>query len=57
MVFVGIDVSVSKAKHDCCIIDSNGSVIANSLRINNSKESFDTLYSTILSALNSDDYS
>lgn len=55
MIFVGID--VSKAKHDCCIIDSNGSVITNSLRIDNSKEGFETLYSAILSALNFDDLS
>lgn len=53
MIFVGID--VSKAKHDCCIIDSDGSVITNSLRIENSKLGFETLYSAILSKLNSDD--
>ncbi|MGD9566786.1 MAG: transposase [Sedimentibacter sp.] len=46
IILVGIN--VSKEKHDCCIIDSNGSVIASSLRITNSKESFDTLYSSIL---------
>lgn len=51
MIFVGID--VSKAKHGCCIINSDGSVITNSLRIENSKLGFETLYSAILS--NSDD--
>ncbi len=55
MIFVGID--VSKAKHDCCIIDSNGSVVTDSLRIDNSMEGFKTLYSNILSALNSSDIS
>ena len=29
MLFVGID--VSKSKHDCCILDSNGVVINDSL--------------------------
>jgi transposase len=55
MIFVGID--VSKAKHDCCIIDSNGSVLADSLRIDNSKEGFETLYSAILSSLDYKDIS
>lgn len=51
MLFVGID--VAKAKHDCCILDSDGVIHTNSLRISNSKEGFDTLYSSILSALGS----
>lgn len=55
MIFVGID--VSKAKHDCCIIDSNGSALTDSLRIYNSKEGFETLYSAILSLLDHDDIS
>lgn len=42
MLFVGID--VAKSKHDCCIIDSNGVIIDDSLRIPNTKEGFNTLY-------------
>jgi len=53
MLFVGID--VAKAKHDCCIIDSDGVIFTNSLRIANSMKGFETLYSTILSALSSKD--
>ncbi|WP_249536674.1 hypothetical protein [Serpentinicella alkaliphila] len=34
-----------------CILDSDGVIHTNSLRISNSKEGFDTLYSSILSAL------
>ncbi|CAK7027937.1 MAG: IS110 family transposase ISFnu4 [Eubacterium sp.] len=55
MLFVGID--VAKSKHDCCIIDSNGVIITDSLRISNTKEGFDTLYTSILSALKSSDLS
>jgi len=55
MLFVGID--VAKAKHDCCIIDSNGVIITDSLRIPNSKEGFEILYNTILSSLGSNDLS
>jgi transposase len=55
MIFVGID--VAKAKHDCCIIDSDGVIHTDSLRIPNSKKGFDTLHSTILSLLNSKDLS
>ncbi|WP_304942321.1 IS110 family transposase [Vallitalea guaymasensis] len=55
MLFIGID--VAKSKHDCCIIDGGGVVHTDSLSINNSKEGFDTLYSTILSILDSDDLS
>lgn len=54
MLFVGID--VAKSKHDCCIIDSDGVIITNSLRFSNTKEGFDTLYNTILSSLNSNDF-
>lgn len=49
MLFVGID--VAKAKHDCCIIDSDGVIITDSLRIPNSKDGFLVLYNTILSSL------
>ena len=55
MLFVGID--VSKSKHDCCILDSNGVVINDSLRISNSKEGFNTLYNTIISYVKSNDLS
>lgn len=55
MLFVGID--VAKSKHDCCIIDSDSTVVSNSLRIPNSKEGFEKLYSSILSALGSKDLS
>jgi len=39
MLFVGID--VAKSKHDCCIIDSNGVILTDSLRISNTKEGFE----------------
>lgn len=55
MLFVGID--VSKSKHDCCIIDSDGVIITASLRIQNSKEGFDILYNTIISSLESESLS
>lgn len=55
MLFVGID--VAESKHDCCIIDSNGVIITDSLRISNTKEGFDTLYTSIISALESTDFS
>ena len=55
MLFIGID--VAKSKHDCCIIDSDGVVITDSLRISNTKEGFDTLYNAIVSALDSNDFS
>lgn len=55
MLFVGID--VAKSKHDCCIIDSNGVIIDDSFRIPNTKEGFNTLYTSIISALESSDLS
>lgn len=55
MLFVGID--VAKSKHDCCIIDSDGVIITDSLRISNSKDGFQILYNTILASLNSKDFS
>lgn len=55
MLFVGMD--VAKSKHDCCIIDSDGVIITDSLRISNTKEGFDTLYTSIISALHSSDFS
>lgn len=55
MLFVGID--VAKSKHDCCIIDSDGVIITDSLRISNSKDGFQILYNTILASLDSKDFS
>lgn len=49
MLYVGID--VAKHKHDCCIIDSDGVVHINSLTIQNSKEGFELLCSTIFKYL------
>lgn len=53
MLFVGID--VAKSKHDCCIIDSDGVIHTSSLSIDNTKKGFETLCSTIFSALGSND--
>ena len=55
MLFVGID--VAKCKHDCCIIDSDGTIYTDSLSITNSKEGFESLYDLIISILNSNDIS
>lgn len=49
MIYIGID--VAKDKHDCCIIDSDGVILNDSLRISNSREGFELLYSSILSVL------
>ncbi|MCR3761939.1 IS110 family transposase [Clostridium felsineum] len=55
MIFIGID--VAKSKHDCCIINSDGTIINNSLRISNSREGFEKLYFSILSILPNKDIS
>ncbi len=55
MIYIGID--VAKAKHDCCIIDSTGVILNDSLRISNSREGFELLYSSILSVLPNNDIS
>ncbi len=55
MLFVGID--VSKSKHDCCILDSDGVIHSDSLRIPNTLEGFELLISTIDSFLPSSDIS
>lgn len=55
MIYIGID--VAKEKHDCCIVDSDGVIINDSLRISNSREGFELLYSTILSTLPNKDIS
>ncbi len=50
MLYIGID--VAKSKHDCCIIDSDGAVYADNLRIPNNRAGFNRLLETILNALN-----
>ena len=55
MIYIGID--VAKEKHDCCIVDSDGVIINDSLRVSNSHEGFELLYSTILSTLPDKDIS
>lgn len=47
MIYVGID--VSKDKHDCCILSSNGQVLLNPFSVPNNLEGFKRLYSAILS--------
>lgn len=48
MVYVGID--VSKDKHDCCVIDSDGQLLLKGFSIANNLEGFDYLYEKILNA-------
>lgn len=48
MIFVGID--VAKSKHDCCIIDSNGEILAEPFTITNNKEGFLDLLDRIKAA-------
>lgn len=52
MHYVGID--VAKSKHDCFIIDSDGVVHMNNLRIFNDRKGFDKLLEVILNALDGD---
>lgn len=47
MIYVGID--IAKDKHDCYIVSSDGVIISDNLKITNTLEGFNTLYS-ILSA-------
>lgn len=47
MIFVGID--IAKDKHDCYIVTSDGVLISDNLRITNTLEGFNTLYSIISS--------
>ena len=53
MLYVGID--VAKSKHDCCIIDSDGVILSDALRISNSLDGFELLCSTITSYLPDND--
>lgn len=55
MIYIGID--VAKDKHDCCIVDSDGIILNDSLRISNSRVGFELLYSSILSILPDKDIS
>ena len=52
MHYVGID--VAKSKHDCFIIDSDGVIHMNNLRIFNDRKGFDKLLEVILNALDGD---
>ena len=52
MLYVGID--VAKSKHDCYIIDSDGVIHTDNLRISNDRKGFDELLGTILKALDGD---
>ena len=52
MLYVGID--VAKSKHDCFIIDSDGVVHTDNLRISNDRKGFDKLLKAILNALDGD---
>lgn len=52
MFYVGID--VAKSKHDCFIIDSDGVIHMNNLRISNDRKGFDKLLEAILNALDGD---
>ena len=49
MLYIGID--VAKSKHDCFIIDSDGVVYTDNLRITNDRIGFNKLLETILDAL------
>ena len=47
MIYVGID--VAKDKHDCCIIGSDGEILASAFSFPNSRLGFNTLYEKIMS--------
>ena len=49
MIYVGID--VAKNKHDCCILDSDRSVLCDSFTFNNNRKGFLTLLCAIQEAL------
>lgn len=50
MIYVGID--VSKDKHDCFAIDSNGEILLDNITIQNNCEGFQILYKSLLNFLN-----
>ena len=47
MIYVGVD--VSKDKHDCCILGSDGEVLFSPFTIQNTVQGFDELYEKIWS--------
>ena len=47
MIYVGID--VSKDKHDCCIVNSDGKVLADVFTVENNLEGFDLLFQRLKS--------
>lgn len=49
MIYISID--VAKEKHYCYIIDSDGVIINDSLRISNTCDGFKLIYNSILSVL------
>ena len=48
MIYVGID--VAKSKHDCCITNSDGEILAGPFTITNNKEGFLDLLGRIKAA-------
>lgn len=50
MIYVGID--VSKDKHDCFAIDSNGEILLDKITIQNNCEGFQILYKSLLNFSN-----
>lgn len=50
MIYVGID--VSKDKHDCFAIDSNGEILLDNITIQNNCEGFQILYNSLLNFSN-----
>ena len=42
MIYVGID--VSKDKHDCCIVNSDGEILADAFTVENNLKGFDLLF-------------
>ena len=47
MIYVGID--VSKDKHDCCIVNSDGKILADMFTVENNLEGFDLLFQRLKS--------
>jgi len=55
MIYVGID--VASDKHDCCILDGNGSVLRENFTVENNRDGFDELLRTVTSFLPEKRYS
>ena len=53
MLYIGID--VASEKHDCCILDGDGTVLVSHLTFANSREGFETLLTAITSHLSGQD--